>query len=201
MMKAGRVARIAWSTIAVSAGCSFASAQQMAQCPAAARDKPTLDAGRLPSARFHMVSRVIGSERNEAGETQQLWLRHGQETAELESGIKLRVQLGGCESYSNAYEFVVPSVRPGLDDGGYWLLRASTLLKEIAPANLDGLVPLTAIARALERRAQDPVAARDVSRIGLAGDIKDRHEGSYRVDMEQGADGTTLTVSYSIGPL
>lgn len=141
---------------------SAAAASKPADCVLAERDKPTLNAQWLPSARFRMITEPIGWERDGAGKQIELTLRHGEETAELADGIMLRVSLGGCESYTNSYAFWVPD-GPDVSDGAWWLARASALLREIAPANLDRMVPLPALADILAGRAKDPGAARDLT--------------------------------------
>ncbi|MBI5939633.1 MAG: hypothetical protein HY859_04325 [Caulobacterales bacterium] len=172
------------------------AASKPADCDAAERDKPTLDVRVLPSARFAMVTETIGWTRDAAGQEFDLTLRHGEETADLRDGVQLRVRLGGCETYTNSHVFSVPDGPLAPPDGAGWLLKAVDLLREVAHANLDWMVPLPALAYILATRGQDPGAGRDLEATGLDGDLEG--DITRRVDITPEAGRTILTVSYSI---
>ena len=176
-----------------------ASAEQRpADCVAAVRDRPSLDAKRLPGLRFRMVTDVIGWYRDKSGEKIELTLRHGEEAAELKDGVALRVTQGGCETYGNRYEFSFSKPPPANADGAYWLRKTSELLLEIAPANMEpGAFPLQKLARTLARKAQDPKVARTLLKDGLEGQLKPGpYASTYDVEVEQRAGKTVLTVGY-----
>ena len=89
------------------------------------------------------------------------------------------------------------SLGPAASDGAWWLARASALIGEIAPANLDRMIPLAALAEVLAGRAKDPGAARDLASAGVEEDLEGGG-ASYRVEISQSAGKTVLTISYSV---
>jgi hypothetical protein len=142
-----------------------------------------------------MVTDPIGWERDKSGKQIELTLRHGEEAAELKGGVALRIVQGGCETYSNQYEFTFSNPPPANADGAYWLRKASELLFEIAPANTDNLFPLQRLAKALARQAQDLKVTGSFLEKGLEGHLTKGPE-SYSVEAERGANRTVLRVSY-----
>lgn len=162
-------------------------------CTVADRDAPTLDRAKLPGARFRMTESEIGVERDENGEQVTLKRRHGQETATLKSGVELSITQGGCEDYSNRYEFELTGDRAPLGDTRHWLNRASALIAEVAPANREGFVRLPQLSRALARRA----ATSHIDLIdGLEGRLDESHR--YVVTVARRGEKTLLRVSYII---
>lgn len=162
-------------------------------CTVADRDTPTLDRAKLPDARFSMVVSDIGFTRGDNGQSITLKRRRGEETATLRGGVKLRVTLGGCEQYSNAYEFQLTGDQTPLSDNRYWLSKASGLIAEVAPANRDSFIRLPNLAAALARAARtshgDPTA-------GLEGDLGATHR--YFLTLSRRGRTTFLTVSYIV---
>lgn len=158
---------------------------------------PTLDVKRMPSARFRMVTEPAGWERDRSGRQIELIYRHGEETAKLADGVGLRISQGGCETYSNQYEFVIPGRRA---PGANWLLKASKLLEEIAPANIDKLVPIPKLSSVLSRKSRDAKASKELDAGGLEGLMEEGNfDGpGYLVEVERGPDKTVLRVSYWI---
>jgi hypothetical protein len=192
------------SCAVVHAGPVFASdrqpapPQKLADCIAAVRDKPTLDVKRLPGVRFRVAREFAGWENDQSGKQVQLVYPHGTETAVLSGGVRLRTDLGGCEDYSNQYVFEVPgrSVSP---ESANWLLRASRLLAEIAPANVDEIVPLQALSLELAHKALDAKAVKDLDGGSFEGALEgDNPNASYLVEVEHRPDKTIIRVSYSV---
>lgn len=177
----------------LTAGPALAAEKFAEDCTAAERDRPTLEPGKLADTRFRMVVSDIGFERGPNGETVRLKLRHGEETATLSGGVMLLVSLGGCEDYSNTYEFQFPGDRTPLGDSRYWLTRASRLLAEIAPANREKFVRLPALGAVLARQAK-------TSRVdlteGLEGGLDESHR--YLVTLSRRGETTLLTVAYIV---
>lgn len=162
-------------------------------CTVADRDAPTLDRARLPDARFRMTESDIGVERGENGEQVTLKRRHGQETATLKSGVKLSIIQGGCEDYSNRYEFELTADRAPISDTRHWLTRASALIAEVAPANREGFVRLPQLSGVLARQAATShVDLTD----GLEGQLDESHH--YVVTVARHGEKTLLRVSYII---
>lgn len=177
---------------------SAATSQRPADCVAHARDKPTLDASRLSNVQFRMVNDVIGWERDGSGKQVELTLRHGEETAQLKNEVALRIEQGGCETYSNQYEFSFS--RPSQNaDGSYWLRKASDLLLEVAPANVDEHFRLQDLAEVLSRQAKNQRVTRTFLKEGLEGKLESGLLGpEYVVEVERRSTKAVLKVTYSI---
>lgn len=185
-----------------AAGCSATAAyaanlRKPADCVAAVRDKPTLNKKLLPSAHFGMVTEAFGSERDAKGRDIDLTLRHGVETAQLKNGVELRVNLGGCETYSNTYEFTLPGLAAKSADGAFWLRRASELLAEIAPANLDKVVPLNKLSAELARRSKQPKLVGTFPKDSIEDQFgSGEFAPTYTVELNQRGSAAVLVVGY-----
>lgn len=179
----------AWiAALAVCAATSVAAAERpQAECVAATRDTPTLSRKVLPSARFRIVEAPIGWERRD-GKVVDVYLRTGEETAQLTPRVKLQVNLGGCETYSNVYRFTIP--REPKAGQAFWLRKSAELIALVEPANLDTGVDLDQLRQALLKAAKHKPAA-------LEGPIRGE-DRTFDVKIEDKADATVVTVGYYI---
>lgn len=178
----------------LTAAPALAAEKFIDDCTAATRDEPSLDRARLPSARFRMVVSDIGFEKGPNNESIRLKFRHGEETATLKSGVKLRVSLGGCEQYSNTYEFQLTGDRTPLSDNRYWLSKASGLIAEVTPANRERFLRLPNLAAALARAAR--TSRDDLAGVGLEGELGGTH--SYVLTLSRRGGTTVVSISYII---
>lgn len=162
----------------------------MAECPAAVRNEPTLDARLAPDATFRVEVRPIGWEGDKT-----LYLLTGLETATLKSGARLKTVLGGCENYANSYAFQLNDRTP-LRDGRYWFVTAAQLMSEVEAVSARPPVEFASLRKSLLAAAHrhprhDFSAEAFVSREG--GQLL---QYSYRLEVERTKTGTILTLDY-----
>ena len=174
------------------AGVSAPSAEPylMAECPAAIRNEPTLDARLAPDATFRVEVRPIGWQRDKT-----LYLLTGLETATLKSGARLKTVLGGCENYSNSYAFELKDRTP-LRDGRYWLVTAAQLMGEVEAVSAKPPVEFASLRKSLlaaaHRHPKHDFSAGEF----LSGEGRQLLQYSYRIQVERTKTGTILTLDY-----
>lgn len=160
---------------------------RIAECSAAIRNEPTLDAARAPGATFKVAPEPF------------MWpgdayLMVGTETATLKSGARLQVTLAGCEAYSNRYRFEVTD-RHSVMDSGYWLEKAAELMTEVESISSEVPVDFPAVRRDLYALA-DQAPKHDFK----AGPLRVREGGllkpNYEITLEPSDNGMVVTVDY-----
>lgn len=174
---------VALAAVMISAPADY----RIAECSAAIRNEPTLDASRSPGATFKVAPEPFMWP----GDT---YLMVGTETATLKSGAKLHVTLAGCEAYSNRYRFEVTD-RHSVRDSSYWLEKAAELMTEVE--SISGEVPVDFPA---VRRDLYALADRAPQHDFKTGPLRVREGGllepNYEIGLEPSADGTVVTVDY-----